>query len=220
MPMIQQKSPVGMYTRGEELLNSISHGVGTLFAVGGTAYLITWCALFSDAWAVVSSAIYGGTLILLYAMSTLYHAITNQRAKRVMRVLDHSTIYLLIAGTYTPYSLVTLGHGPMGWVIFGLVWGCAIVGITLNMISVERFKKISLALYILSGWAAIIAMKPIIDNLAPGGLFLMLLGGVFYTGGIAFYVMKKKKYFHGIWHFFVLAGSVAHYFSVLLYVVR
>lgn len=220
MAMIQPKSPIGMYTRGEELLNSISHGVGTLFAIGGTAYLVTYCVLFCDVWSIVSAAIYGGTLILLYAMSTLYHAITNEKAKRIMRILDHSTIFLLISGTYTPYALVTLNHGPMGWTVFGIVWGCAVLGITLNAISIERFKKFSMALYILSGWAAIIAMKPIVEHLAPGGLILMLLGGVFYTGGIAFYVMKRKKYFHGIWHFFVLAGSVAHYFSVLFYVVR
>ncbi|MEG0693629.1 MAG: hemolysin III family protein, partial [Oscillospiraceae bacterium] len=152
-------------------------------------------------------------------MSTLYHALTNDRAKKVFRALDHSTIYLLIAGTYTPYALVTI-RGTMGWVVFGIVWGCAVIGIALNAISVERYKKISLALYLVSGWAAVLATKPIIDNLATNGLILMVLGGVFYTGGIVFYVMKKYRYFHGIWHFFVLAGSIAHYFSILFYVVR
>ncbi|MFZ2537601.1 MAG: hemolysin III family protein [Oscillospiraceae bacterium] len=211
--------PKKLYTFGEELLNSISHGVGALLAIAGSAVLIVWAVFFSDAWGIVGASIYGFTLILLYTMSTLYHALTNDRAKKVFRALDHSTIYLLIAGTYTPYALVTI-RGTMGWVVFGIVWGSAVVGITLNAISVERYKKISLALYLVSGWAAVIAMKPIVDNLATNGLLLMLLGGLFYTGGIVFYVMKKHKYFHGIWHFFVLAGSICHYFSILFYVVK
>ena len=213
-----EKKPLRPYTKAEEIWNSISHGAGVVFAVAGTVVLLVYCVLYRDVWSVVSSAIYGGTLILLYTMSTLYHAITNKRAKKVLRVLDHTTIFLLIAGTYTPYSLVTLKHGPVGWIVFGLVWGSAVVGIILNMIDLERFKKISLILYIASGWAAVIAMKPIIENLAAPGLWLMLLGGLFYTGGIVFYVMKKHKYFHCIWHFFVLAGSGAHYFSFFLYV--
>ncbi len=211
--------PKKLYTFGEELLNSISHGVGALLAIAGSAVLIVWAVIYSDAWGIVGSSIYGFTLILLYTMSTLYHALTNDRAKKVFRALDHSTIYLLIAGTYTPYALVTI-RGTMGWVVFSIVWGCAVIGITLNAISVEKYKKISLALYLISGWAAVIAMKPIVDNLATNGLILMLLGGIFYTGGIVFYVMKKRKYFHGIWHFFVLGGSICHYFSILFYVVR
>lgn len=216
MAMIEERTPIGLYTHGEEVLNAVSHGVGTLFAVAGAAYLITWCALFSDAWAVIASAIYGGTLIILYAMSTLYHAITNQRAKRVMRVLDHSSIFLLIAGTYTPIAFVLLEHSAMGWTIFGLVWGSAVVGIILNAISIERFKRLSMLLYLLAGWAIVIAMKPVVERMPSDGLLLLFLGGVFYTGGIIFYVMKKKRYFHGIWHFFVLAGSMAHYFAILL----
>lgn len=211
--------PKKLYTFGEELLNSISHGVGALLGVAGSAVLIVYAVLNSDAWGIVGSSIYGFTLILLYTMSTLYHALTNERAKKVFRALDHSTIYLLIAGTYTPYALVTI-RGTMGWVVFGIVWGCALIGITLNAISVERYKKISLALYLISGWAAILAVKPIVENLAVNGLILMVVGGIFYTGGIAFYVMKKHKYFHGIWHFFVLGGSIAHYFSILFYVIK
>lgn len=218
MSKIKQKShqpPV--YTTGEEIFNSVTHGVGAIFGALGAAYMIVFTALNCDAWAIVSASIYGASLIVLYTMSTLYHALTNKTAKKVFRVFDHSTIFLLIAGTYTPYALVTL-HGTMGWIIFGIVWGSAVIGITLNGISVERFKKISLILYIASGWAAILAMKPIIDNLDMSGLLLMLLGGVFYTGGIVFYKLKRIKYFHSIWHIFVLAGSVAHYFSILFYV--
>lgn len=206
------------YSTGEEILNSISHGAGAIFAACGTALLIVLAAFFSDAWGIVSSAVYGFSLIVLYTMSTLYHAITNERAKRVMRVLDHSSIFLLIAGTYTPISLVTL-RGPLGWVVFGLVWGSAVIGIVFNAVSIERFKKLSLILYITSGWAVVIAAKPMIATMRPGGLWLLLAGGLFYTGGIFFYVQKKRRWFHGIWHLFVLFGSVAHYLSILFYII-
>ncbi len=211
-------SKQNQYSTGEEILNSISHGAGAVFAACGTALLIVLAAFFSDAWGIVSSAVYGFSLIVLYTMSTLYHAITNERAKRVMRVLDHSSIFLLIAGTYTPISLVTL-RGPLGWVVFGLVWGSAVIGIVFNAVSIERFKKLSLILYIASGWAVVIAAKPMITTMRPGGLWLLLIGGLFYTGGIFFYVQKKRRWFHGIWHLFVLFGSVAHYLSILFYVI-
>lgn len=208
-----------MYTAGEERLNWISHGVGALLGLAGSIFLVTCALEYSDTWGIVGSAIYGFTLILLYTMSTLYHMISNPQIKKFFRIMDHSTIYLLIAGTYTPYALVTI-RGTMGWTVFSIVWGCAIIGIILNALSVEKYKKVSLALYLISGWAAVIAVKPIVENLATNGLILMVLGGLFYTGGIVFYVMKKHKYFHGIWHFFVLGGSIAHYFSILFYVVR
>lgn len=206
-----------MYSPGEEIFNAISHGVGAIFGIVGTIYMVIFAVINCDTWSIVGSSVYGFSLIMLYTMSTLYHALTNEKAKMVFRAFDHSTIYLLIAGTYTPYALVTL-RGTIGWIVFGLVWGSAVLGITLNAISVERFKKLSLILYIASGWAVVIATKPIMDNLATGGLVLLLLGGLFYTGGIGFYVMKKKKNFHGIWHLFVLAGSITHYFSIVLYV--
>ena len=208
-----------LYTAGEELLNAISHGLGVLLGIAGSAILIVVATLHSDVWGIVSVSVYGFTLILLYSMSTLYHALSNEKAKRIFRILDHSTIYLLIAGSYTPYLLVTI-RGTMGWIVFSIVWGCAVIGIVLNAISLERYKKISLALYLISGWAAVIATKPIVEHLAFEGLMLMLLGGVFYTGGIVFYKMKQHKYFHGIWHFFVLGGSIAHYFSILFYVAQ
>lgn len=207
------------YTLGEELLNSISHGAGALLGIAGTVALIIRAVLLGNVLAIVSSAIYGFSLIVLYTMSTLYHAITNSTAKKVFRVLDHSSIYLLIAGTYTPYALVTL-HGNIGGVILWLVWGAAVFGIVLNCISVERFKKVSLVLYIASGWAVVISVKGLVENLPLGGIILMAVGGIFYTGGIAFYIMKKKKFFHGIWHFCVLAGSLAHYFSIFFYVIQ
>lgn len=217
--MSLDREPLPTYTKGEEILNSVTHGIGSLLAVVGTAVLIVWAVWRGNTWAVVSSAIYGFSLIVLYTMSTLYHAVTNETIKRVMRILDHSTIFLLIAGTYTPLSLVTLNHSPLGWVIFGLVWGSAVIGIVFNFISIARFKKVSMALYILSGWAIVIAMKPVLDAMAPAGLLLLFGGGVAYTGGIVFYAMKKRRWFHGIWHLCVLAGSLCHYFMILFYVV-
>lgn len=206
------------YTRGEERLNAVSHGVGALFAVAGTIVMLICAATYSDMVGIVSSAIYGLSLIVLYAMSTLYHAVTDIKTKKILRVLDHSSVFLLIAGTYTPYTLVTI-KGTMGWVIFGIVWGSAILGIALNAVSIEKFKGVSMILYIASGWAAVIGIKPIVENMAPNGVILLFLGGVFYTGGIVFYALKKHRYFHGIWHIFVLAGSVCHYFSLLFYAI-
>ncbi len=202
------------YTLGEEIFNSVSHGTGSLLAVAGTVVLITLSAIYSDAWAVVSSCIYGGSLIILYTMSTLYHAISHPKAKAFFRIMDHNTIFFLIAGTYTPYTLVTL-RGTVGWILFSIVWGAAVVGIILNSIDLERFKKISLVCYVLMGWVIIFAIKPMMENMSSVSLILLLLGGIFYTVGIIFYVIKKIKYFHSIWHLFTVAGSVLHYFSVL-----
>ena len=202
------------YTLGEEIFNSVSHGMGSLLAIAGTVVLITLSAIYSDEWAVVSSCIYGGSLIILYTMSTLYHAISHPKAKAFFRIMDHNTIFFLIAGTYTPYTLVPL-RGTVGWILFGVVWGAAVVGIILNSIDLERFKKISLVCYVLMGWVIIFAIKPMMENMSSVSLILLLLGGIFYTVGIIFYVIKKIKYFHSIWHLFTVAGSVLHYFSIL-----
>ena len=187
------------YTLGEEIFNSVSHGVGALLAIAGTVVLIVMTALYSDPWGVVSSAVYGGTLIILYTMSTLYHAITNEKAKQVMRVMDHVTIFLLIAGTYTPITLVTL-RGTLGWVLFGFIWGAAALGIVLNAIDLERFRKISVVCYIIMGWAIIAAIVPLINSLPTISLVFLLIGGVLYSVGVIFYAIKKIKYFHSIWH--------------------
>ena len=203
------------YTLGEEIFNSVSHGTGGLLAVAGTVILVVLSAIYADAWAVVSSCIYGGSLITLYTMSTLYHAISNYKAKSFFRIMDHNTIFFLIAGTYTPYTLVTL-RGTVGWILFGVVWGAAIIGIILNSIDLEKFKKISLVCYVLMGWVIIFAIKPLIANLSSLSLAFLLAGGIFYTVGIVFYVIKKIKYFHSIWHLFTVAGSVFHYFSIFI----
>ena len=202
------------YSLGEEIFNSVSHGVGALLAIAGTSVLIAFAALYADAWAVVSSCIYGGSLIILYTMSTLYHAITNTRAKSFFRIMDHNTIFFLIAGTYTPYTLVTL-RGPLGWTLFGVVWGAAVLGIVLNSIDLERFKKLSMVCYVMMGWVIILAIKPMSSSLSSLSLAFLLIGGIFYTVGIVFYAIKKVKYFHSVWHLFTIAGSIFHFFSVL-----
>ncbi len=203
------------YTLGEEIFNSVSHGIGAALAVGGMVVLIVLSAVHSDSWGIVSSCIYGFSLVLLYTMSTLYHAITNDKAKVFFRIMDHNTIYFLIAGTYTPYTLVTL-RGAIGWTIFGIVWGAAILGIILNSIDLEKFKKFSLFCYVMMGWVIIFAVKPMIGSMSVNALILLLVGGIFYTVGIIFYAVKKIRYFHSIWHLFTIAGSTFHYFSILI----
>ena len=205
------------YTLSEELFNSISHGVGAGLSVAALVLCVVNAALHGTAAGVVGASIYGATLVILYCMSTLYHAITNQTARRVFRVFDHASIYLLIAGTYTPITLVTL-KGALGWVLFGIVWGIAVLGIVFNSISIEKFKKFSMISYIVMGWAFIIGMKDIIEKMPRNGFIFLLLGGIAYTVGIIFYALKKKKFMHSVWHFFVLAGSILQFFSIYFYV--
>ena len=209
------------YTRGEEIANSVSHGVSAWLFTAATAVLIVFAALSGSAVKVVAASIYGATLILLYVMSTLYHSFTNERVKAVFRVFDHSSIYLLIAGSYTPFTLILLDGTWKGPVICGVVWAAALLGVTLNAVSVERFEKFSMLLYIAMGWAVVFAVGDVVRALPPAGFWLLLLGGVSYTGGIVFYAWHKKgrvHYMHGVWHLFVLLGSVLHYLCILLYV--
>ncbi len=217
MNMTKSRFNLPRYTLSEELLNSISHGIGACLSVAALVLCVVRAAFQSTAAGVVGSAIYGSTLVILYCMSTLYHAITNQTARRVFRVFDHTSIYLLIAGTYTPITLVTL-RGAMGWVLFGIVWGIAILGIVLNSVNIERFKVFSMISYIVMGWAVVIGAKDIIAKLDRGGLMFLLYGGIAYTVGIIFYALKKKRYMHSVWHFFVLAGSILQFFCIYVYV--
>lgn len=207
------------YTLGEEIFNSVSHGVGGGLSIAGTVILIVFAVIYSDAWGVVSSAIYGASLIILYTMSTLYHAITNDRAKGFFRIMDHNTIFFLIAGTYTPITLVPL-RGAFGWTLFGVIWAAAVVGIVLNSIDLEKFRKPSVVCYILMGWAVVFAIKPMLRTINKISLLFLLIGGLFYTFGVIFYVMKKKRYFHSIWHLFTIGGSVFHWFSILLIMIH
>lgn len=206
------------YSLGEEIFNAVSHGTGGLLAIAGTVVLIVLCAVYSDAWAVVSSCIYGASLIILYTMSTLYHAISNERAKRFFRIMDHNTIFFLIAGTYTPFTLVSL-RGKIGWVLFFVVWIAAAVGIALNSVDLEKYRKPSIVCYVAMGWVIIFAIKPMLEAVPKNSLVFLLVGGILYTVGIIFYAMKKLKYFHSVWHLFTVAGSVFHYFSVMLAIV-
>lgn len=203
------------YTLGEELFNAITHGIGALLSVAGCVVLLVRCHQLGDGVAAVSSAIYGATLIILYTMSTLYHALANERAKAVFRVFDHVTIYLLIAGTYTPYTLACLG-GALGWTLFGIVWAAAIVGIVFSSISLRRFQKLSMICYIAMGWVILIAIKPLWQVIGTLPMVFLVIGGVLYTGGVLFYQMKESRYMHSIWHLFVIAGSIFQYFSILL----
>lgn len=205
---------VKRYSLGEEIFNSVSHGIGALLSVAGCVVLIVLCAVHGGAMEVVSASIYGASLIILYTMSTLYHAITNEKAKRVFRILDHDTIYLLIAGTYTPITLCIL-QGALGWVIFGLIWASAIIGTVLSSVNLEKFRKLSTLCYIIMGWGIILAIKPLVENCPMISIIFLITGGLCYSGGVFFYIKKKYKYFHSIWHLFVIAGSIFHYFSIV-----
>jgi len=202
------------YSLGEEIFNSVSHGIGALLSIAGCIVLIVLCASHGGATEVVSASIYGTSLIILYTMSTLYHAITNEKAKKIFRILDHDTIYLLIAGTYTPITLCIL-QGALGWIIFGIIWFAAIAGTVLSSIDLEKFKKVSMLCYIAMGWGIIFAIKPLIENCPTISTVFLIIGGLCYSGGVFFYAKKKYKYFHSIWHLFVIAGSIFHYFSIV-----
>ena len=215
--MVKGASTPG-YSLGEEIASSIIHGVGTLLAVAGLAVLTAFASLHGSARHVVGCSIFGLTLILLYTSSTLYHSIPQPRAKAVFRALDHSAIFLLIAGTYTPFSLVNL-RGPWGWSLLGVVWGLAILGIVLRVTLRQRPAAAFGGLYIGMGWCVVVAVKPLLAAVAPGGLLLLVSGGLVYTAGVAFYAWQRLPYHHAIWHGFVFVGSTLHYFAVLFYVV-
>jgi len=202
---------------GEEIANSIIHGVGALLAVAALAVLVTRAGMMHDPWRVVSFSIYGATLVLLYVASTLFHALRPGRAKRLFRVFDHAAIYLLIAGTYTPFLLVAI-RGAWGWSLFGVSWGIALLGVVQTALVLDRLKFVSLIAYLCLGWLIVIAIKPLTAALASGGIAWLIAGGLCYTLGIVFYVTKRLRYNHAIWHLFVLAGSVSHFFAMLLYV--
>lgn len=206
------------YTLGEELMNSISHGVGALLGIAALVLCIVKSCMPLDGFKLASSIVFGLTTTLLYLMSCLYHALKVNRAKRVFRVIDHCTIFLLIAGTYTPYTLITL-RGVTGWVLFGVVWGVGILGIVLNAVSLKRFAKLSLVCYLAMGWVVLFASRQLIAALDRGGLWLLLAGGIAYTLGAVLYAIgAKRRYFHSVFHFFCLIGTALHFFSIYLYV--
>ena len=205
------------YSLGEEIAHAVSHGIGILLSIAGLAVLVAFASLYGDAWHITSSSIYGATLILLYTASTLYHGIPQPAAKRVLQRLDHAAIFLLIAGTYTPFTLVNL-RGGWGWTLFGLVWGFALLGVVLETVLKRRIKWLSLSLYLGLGWLVVIAIEPLLDAVETGGLILLLAGGLCYSLGVIFYVWKRLTYHHAVWHLFVMAGSLLHFFSIFFYV--
>ncbi|MFW6333447.1 MAG: PAQR family membrane homeostasis protein TrhA [Thermodesulfobacteriota bacterium] len=206
------------YSVREEIANSITHGIGFLLSIVGLCLLIVLSRAHGDAWHVVSCIIYGSTLIFLYAASTLYHSIYPAKLKPILRTLDHSTIFLLIAGTYTPFTLVNL-RGPWGWSLFAVIWILAFFGIIFQKTMLRKGPMVSVGFYLLMGWVVVAAVKPMLSRVAPGGWVLLLLGGLSYTIGVVFYSWKRMPYNHAVWHLFVLAGSACHFFAVLFYVI-
>ncbi|GAA5443506.1 UPF0073 inner membrane protein YqfA [Microbulbifer sp. NBRC 101763] len=216
--MTSTVSVASRYSFAEEIANSVTHGVGALLAIAGLGVLTGFAALRGDAWHIVSSSVYASTLILCFLASTLYHAVSHIGAKAILRTLDHSSIFLLIAGTYTPFTLVTL-RGPWGWWLFGIIWGLALLGLIIQFTPLKKIRALSITLSALMGWVVIAAIKPLANSLETGGLWLLVLGGLCYTGGIAFYLWRSLRFHHAIWHLFVLAGGILHFFAVLFYVI-
>ncbi|MFV0439081.1 MAG: PAQR family membrane homeostasis protein TrhA [Desulfopila sp.] len=206
------------YTLGEEIANSITHGLGILLAIAGLVVLVVDAAGHGDVWRIVATSIFGGSMIVLYTASTLYHSIHGQRIRPFLRMLDHCAIFLLIAGTYTPFTLVSL-RGPWGWSLFGAIWGLAVTGIVLELFLARRFRYLVVILYIVMGWVIVVATKPLLDAVAPAGLILLLAGGLCYTIGLPWYITKRIPFGHAVWHLWVLAGTILHFFAILLYVV-
>ncbi len=201
---------------GEEIGNSITHGIGAVLSIIGTVVAVFYAALFGDTMSIVSAALYGAGLIILYTASTLYHSLTNYTAKKVFQVLDHCSIYILILSSYIPVSL-SLMRGTMGWVLFGINAGCTVLGVTLTAINMKRFQPLSMVLYLLMGWSVVFLGLPTLKALPTTAIWLLVSGGLSYTGGILFFALKKPRYMHMIWHFFVLAGSILQYFAFLFY---
>jgi len=203
-------------SRGEEIANSISHGIGTIAAIVGAVILMVIVVRGGDVSRIVGTAVFASTMVLVYLTSTLYHSMTRDKAKRVFRVLDHSAIFLLIAGTYTPFTLGVL-RGPWGWTLLAVVWGLAILGIVLTAISGLRYPTLSTVVYVAMGWLFVVGVKPLWANMDPWGMLWLLAGGVAYTGGVAFFAADRLRFGHLIWHLFVIAGTACHYIAVLYY---
>jgi len=204
-------------THAEERASSITHGAGIVFSIAAMIALLTVADVHRDARRIVTAAVYGFTLLLMYTASTCYHCVRSPRAKHAMRVFDHASIYLLIAGTYTPIVLVAVG-GTWGWSMFGVVWIIAVAGVILKMFFVDRYEPLSVTLYLMMGWLALIAIKPMIAALPAGAMAWIFGGGVAYTAGVVFFLWDHLPFNHAIWHLFVIAGSVCHFIAVLLYV--
>jgi len=205
------------YSRKEEFWNILTHGFGLGLSIIALVLLVVFSSIYGSAWHIVSYSIYGATLVILYMASTLFHASKKEKTRLKLNVFDHSSIFLLIAGTYTPFLLVTL-RGPWGWSLFGVIWGLAITGAVLKIFFTGRYDKISTAIYVMMGWLIIIAVKPLLENFTGPGLVWLMAGGISYSVGAVFYLLHKIPYNHAIFHVFVLLGSIAHFIAVFFYV--
>jgi hemolysin III len=201
----------------DELANALTHGVGLLLALVAVPILIVMAAMHGTAWHIVGVSIYGASLVALYTASTVYHSVQHPPAKRILRIIDHSAIYLLIAGTYTPFALVNL-RGPWGWTLLGLVWTIALFGVGWKLVHAERFVVVSTIIYLAMGWLVVIAARPLIRAVPLGGIVWLLAGGLAYSLGVAFFGASRLRFNHAVWHLFVLAGSACHYVAVIRYV--
>ncbi len=208
-----------LQTRAEEIGNATTHGLGALLSIVAIILFVVYTKNQNDYFKLVSSLIFGSTLLLMYLSSTLYHFISEPQLKQWFRVLDHSSIYLLIAGSYTPFMLVTI-RGPWGWTLLTVVWSIAVAGVIFKLFFINRFSFASTMIYLVMGWLAVVAIKPICQNLSVEGLSFVVAGGLCYTIGVVFYLWKRLKFSHTLWHLFVLAGSICHFFAVFLYVVN
>jgi hemolysin III len=206
------------YKLSEEIAHSIIHGIGIVLAITALAVLTSYASVFGTARHIVSCSIYGATLIILYSASTLYHSIQHRHVKKILRIFDHSAIFLLIAGSYTPFLLISMG-GALGWSFFGIIWGLAALGITLQLHLIEKHKVLVVLLYIAMGWSVITVIKPLVATIPTIGLIFLIVGGLAYTLGTIFYAWNRLPYNHAIWHGFVLAGSIFHFFSIFYSVI-
>ncbi len=206
------------YSPTEEFANRVTHGLGAVLSLAGLVLMVVYSVLHGDAWVITSTAIYGASLVILYSASTLYHSVTSAKWRRLCQKLDHAAIYLLIAGTYTPFTLGPL-RGGWGWTLFGIVWGCAVIGVVLKLFFAGKADFLSTIAYLAMGWLVIIAIKPLLAALPAGGLWLLVAGGLCYSVGTIFYLWPKLRFNHAIWHLWVLAGSACHWAAVFFYVV-
>lgn len=211
-----QSTPLtGFYTLGEEIFHSVTHGIGAILSIAGLSVLVALAVARGNVYQILSFSVYGATLVLLYTASTLYHGARKPKVKRVFQIMDHAAIYLLIAGTYTPFLLVAL-RGVWGWTLLAVIWGLALTGVGLKVAFIRRFQKLAVLTYLLMGWLCVVAVKELLVHVPPTGLFWLAAGGGFYTVGVIFYALKRIRYAHAVWHLFVLGGSICHYFAVLL----
>ena len=214
----EREGPDERFSVAEELAHSLTHGAGLVLGIAALVLLVVFAVRGGSTLVVVACSVYGATLVLLYSASTFYHALRPGRGKRVFGILDHAAIFFLIAGTYTPFTLVTL-RGGWGWGLFGAVWGLALLGAALEAVTRGRARRLQLVLYLAMGWSIVVAARPLLEGLAPGGLILLLAGGIAYTLGVAFFIWRRLPFHHAVWHVFVLAGSLCHFLAVFLYVI-